>query len=146
MSASSARVCCITEPRGHATPSGLDPIRLIVNAPGGFVPLWSPGHDPALAVRRGRARPVQAIRSSPKARSSGFAEAILLWGDATPVKFAKRSDAWDFEIVVKRFDECNSDGCVLASAFFPDGGRHELSIYPKMFTQSRKEQIRNHGA
>jgi hypothetical protein len=29
----------------------------------------------------------------------------------------------------------------LASAFFPDPGQHELVIYPKMFTQSRKEQV-----
>ena len=25
--------------------------------------------------------------------------------------------------------------------FFPDAGRHELVIYPRMFTQSRKEQV-----
>jgi hypothetical protein len=30
---------------------------------------------------------------------------------------------------------------VLASAFFPDPGRHELVIYPKLFTQSHKEQV-----
>ena len=29
----------------------------------------------------------------------------------------------------------------LASAFFPDSGRHELVIYPKLFTQSEKEQV-----
>lgn len=134
-------VCCITEPRGHATPSGLDPIRLIVNAPGGFIPLWAKG----TTLRWRFAERTLAPFSDPIVAESAIerllAEAILLWGDATPVKFAKRSDAWDFEIVVKRFDECNSDGCVLASAFFPDGGRHELSIYPRMFTQSRQEQI-----
>ena len=30
---------------------------------------------------------------------------------------------------------------MLASAFFPDAGRHPLTIYPRMFTQSRKEQV-----
>ncbi len=134
-------VCCITEPRGHATPSGLDPIRLIVNAPGGFIPLWAKG----TTLRWRFAERTLAPFSDPIVAESAIerllAEAVLLWGDATPVKFAKRSDAWDFEIVVKRFDECNSDGCVLASAFFPDGGRHELSIYPRMFKQSRQEQI-----
>ena len=39
-------------------------------------------------------------------------------------------------------DNCNSNGgCTLASAFFPDPGRHKLMMYPKMFTQSRKEQV-----
>jgi hypothetical protein len=68
-------------------------------------------------------------------------EALLAWGDAVPVKFAKRADAWDFEVVMREADRCNINGCVLASAFFPDAGRHELVLYPKMFTQSRKEQV-----
>ena len=42
---------------------------------------------------------------------------------------------------VKPFDDCSPNGCVLASAFFPDGGRHELTIYPRMFTQSDDEQM-----
>jgi len=58
-----------------------------------------------------------------------------------PIKFAEREDVWDFEIVTKRSDDCDINGCVLASAFFPDAGRHELVIYPKMFTQIRKEQV-----
>jgi hypothetical protein len=65
----------------------------------------------------------------------------LTWSDAAPVKFAQRDDAWDFEIVVRQADRCNINGCVLASAFFPDAGRHELRIYPRMFTQSPKEQL-----
>ena len=66
--------------------------------------------------------------------------ALLAWGDAAPVKFAEREDAWDFEIVM-RPDQCNANGgCVLASAFFPDSGRHELAIHPKMFTQTKQEQ------
>jgi hypothetical protein len=68
-------------------------------------------------------------------------ETILAWGDAAPIKFAKRSDAWDFEIVMRRHDDCDINGCVLASAFFPDGGRHKLTLYPKMFTQDKKEQF-----
>jgi hypothetical protein len=68
-------------------------------------------------------------------------EALLAWGDAAPVKFARRNDAWDFEIVMRRADDCDINGCVLASAFFPDAGRHKLVIYPKMFEQSRQEQV-----
>jgi hypothetical protein len=65
----------------------------------------------------------------------------LAWGSAAPVKFTERNDAWDFEIVMRRADDCDNNGCVLASAFFPDGGRHELVVYPKMFSQSAKEQV-----
>lgn len=67
--------------------------------------------------------------------------ALLAWGDAAPVKFAEKTDVWDFEIVMKRNDDCDANGCVLASAFFPDSGRHQLTLYPKMFTQVRQEQV-----
>ena len=70
-----------------------------------------------------------------------LAEAILAWGDAAPVKFAERTDAWDFEIVMRASDDCDGSGCVLASAFFPDAGRHQLVLYPKMFSQDRQEQV-----
>ena len=65
----------------------------------------------------------------------------MAWEDAVPVKFASRSDAWDFEIVMRQADDCDTSGCVLASAFFPDAGRHKLVLYPKMFTQDREEQL-----
>jgi hypothetical protein len=68
-------------------------------------------------------------------------KAILAWGDAAPIKFAPNNDTWDFEIVMKPGDNCTISGCVLASAFFPDAGRHQLSLYPKMFDQSEKEQL-----
>lgn len=70
-----------------------------------------------------------------------FGEALLAWGDSTPVKFTEKNDAWDFEIVVREQDRCSANGCVLASAFFPDAGRHELVFYPTLFSQSRTEQI-----
>jgi hypothetical protein len=38
-------------------------------------------------------------------------------------------------------DQCTASGCVLGAGFFPDGGRHELELYPRMFTQVRKEQV-----
>ena len=68
-------------------------------------------------------------------------ETLLAWGDATPVRFSQRDDAWDFEIAVRKRDRCDVNGCVLASAFFPDAGQHELRIYPQMFAQSRKEKV-----
>jgi hypothetical protein len=47
-----------------------------------------------------------------------FAEALLEWGTAAPVKFTEDNDVWDFEIVMKRNDDCGASGSVLASAFF----------------------------
>lgn len=32
-------------------------------------------------------------------------------------------------------------GCTLACAFFPDGGQHDIVLYPTMFEQSVKERI-----
>jgi hypothetical protein len=68
-------------------------------------------------------------------------KALLLWQDAVPVKFAERTDAWDFEVVVQKNDDCDVNGCTLASAFFPDQGRHKLFVYPKSFEQPESEQI-----
>lgn len=50
-------------------------------------------------------------------------------------------DAWSFEVAMRDSDRCSTSGCTLASAFVPEAGRHELVLYPKMFTQSRKEQV-----
>lgn len=70
-----------------------------------------------------------------------FGQSLMAWGNAVPVRFIENEDVWDFEIVVREEDRCNISGCVLASAFFPDAGRHELVIYPKMFAQSKKERV-----
>jgi len=66
---------------------------------------------------------------------------LSAWGDAAPVRFTEESDNSDFEIVVKQSDSCNIQGCVLAQGFFPDAGRHQLLVFPKMFEQSQKEQV-----
>lgn len=62
-------------------------------------------------------------------------------GDAAPIKFTRDNDSWDFEIVYNISDDCDPNGCVLASAFFPDSGRHRLNIYPILFRQTEEEQI-----
>jgi hypothetical protein len=134
-------VVCDTDSRGHASPDGRSLIELVVDASEGFIPLWAKNvtlrwrfQERSLSFFQDPVEASAAIREL-------FGQAILAWGDAAPVKFAQRSDAWDFEIVVRDGDRCSVDGCVLASAFFPDAGRHELRIYPKLFTQSRDEQI-----
>src|SRR5262249_20714375 len=70
-----------------------------------------------------------------------MANALLGWSDAAPVKFTEKEDAWAFEISIRETDRCFTAGCVLASSFFPDPWRHELTIYPIMFTQDKHDQV-----
>jgi hypothetical protein len=134
-------VICDTDTRGHAVPGNRSPFELVVDASEGFIPLWAKD----MTLRWRFQEHSMSFFEDPAAAKTAIEEllgkALLAWGDAVPVKFAKREDAWDFEIVMREADRCNINGCVLASAFFPDPGRHELVIYPKMFTQSAKEQV-----
>jgi hypothetical protein len=134
-------IICDTEARGHETPNGMSEEQLVLDATEGFIPLWEKG-----TTLRWRFRERSLINfANPTAAKDAIkhllGEALTLWGDAAPVKFTEDEDVYDFEIVVRSGDECNPSGCVLASAFFPDAGRHELTIFPKMFTQTHKEQI-----
>ena len=132
---------CNTEDVGFETPRNLSPLDLVLHVSEGFIPLWEPSvilrwriREQSLAHLKDKAAAKNAVRTL-------LGKALLAWGDAAPVKFTERDDAWDFEIVVQEKDNCNPFGCVLASAFFPDAGRHELTIYPEMFDQVEQEQI-----
>jgi len=134
-------VRCDTDTRGHATPRGQSTLKIVVDASEGFIPLWA--KDMILRWRF-REHSMNFFESPAAAKAEIrklLGEALLAWGDASPVKFAERTDNWDFEIVMRQSDDCDSSGCVLASAFFPDAGRHKLILYPQMFAQSREEQI-----
>ncbi len=136
----SNRIVCDTEDRGQATPGGRGPLELAVDATDGFIPLWHEG-----SVLRWRFQERSFQRSGTEERKSSIVEimgeALAGWGSAAPVKFTRSADLWDFEIVMRNAPDCSTAGCVLASAFFPDGGRHELTIYPTMFEQSHEEQV-----
>lgn len=132
---------CDTDMRGHATPGGQGPEELVINASEGFIPLWDKGVTLRWQFAPGTLDHFQDPAAAERAIEALFARAVLAWGDAVPVKFAKRSDASDFQIVVRKNDDCDHIGCVLASAFFPDAGRHRLEIYPKMFEQADREQV-----
>ena len=67
-------------------------------------------------------------------------EAIGKWGNASPVKFQETNSTFDFEIIM-RPDNCNANGCTLASAFFPNSNLNVLTLHPKMFQQNRFEQV-----
>ena len=134
-------VVCDTEKRGFATPDNLDPLRLVVNAPGGVIPMWARGTTLQWRFRERSFRIFQNPTAAKAAVRQLFGEALLAWGDAAPIKFTEDDDVWDFEIVMRKEDDCDPNGCVLASAFFPDTGRHKLTLYPRMFTQSKQEQV-----
>jgi len=129
-------VLCITDNKGHKK----SPFELVVDASEGFIPLWD--ENVTLNWRFDKSfhdffkNPVQAKTEIKKL----FAEAVLAWEDACPIKFSENNDLWDFEITVLP-DRCNENGCVLASAFFPQQGQDKLVIYPNLFSQSRQEQV-----
>ena len=135
------RVICNTDTRGYPTPQNRSPLKLVVDATEGFIPLWAENTH----LRWRFQEQSMGYFADPDAAASEIerllGEALLAWGEAAPVRFVKRSDAWDFEIAMVPNDECDNTGCVLASAFFPDSGRHELLLYPMLFQQSPEEQV-----
>lgn len=135
------KIVCDTEPRGHATPRGRSPLEIVVDASEGFIPLWARNSTLRWQFRESSMRAFKNPAAAKTMIRKLFGEALLAWGDAAPVKFSEKSDAWDFEIVMRRSDDCDANGCVLASAFFPDAGRHQLILYPQMFAQSHEEQV-----
>jgi hypothetical protein len=132
---------CDTETRGHATPQGRSPLEAVVNASEGFIPVWIKDTTLRWRFRESTMRYFRRPAAAKTEIRKLLGAALLAWGDAAPVKFAERTDVSDFEIVMRKNDDCDANGCVLASAFFPDSGRHLLTLYPKMFSQVREEQV-----
>ncbi|WP_162651212.1 matrixin family metalloprotease [Lentilitoribacter sp. Alg239-R112] len=135
---------CETDSIGHAEPPlARSPTELVVHAADGFIPLW---RQDVILRWRFQERSL-AIFKQPEAAKQYLrqilANGIMLWRDSVPIKFreVETGDTWDFEYVFNWQDKCiPNGGCTLASAFFPDGGRHELNVYPKLFEQSEQEQ------
>lgn len=134
-------VRCDTENRGHPTPRGRSPLEIVLDASEGFIPLWVKDTTLRWHYRDSSFEAFDDPAAAKAAFEQLFGEAVLAWEDAAPVKFAKRDDSWDFEVVMRSADDCDPNGCVLASAFFPDAGRHQLVLYPRMFEQPLEEQI-----
>ncbi|MCP9237695.1 matrixin family metalloprotease [Lewinella sp. JB7] len=134
-------VLCDTDSIGHAQPDGRSSTELVLDAPQGFIPLWAPNstlmwrfQERSFAIYRNPLAAKQYIRNL-------LTEAILAWGDAVPVRFSERPHGVDFEIAINPAAKCYPAGCVLASAFFPDSGQHELILYPTLFEQDAQEQL-----
>jgi hypothetical protein len=128
-------VLCVTDSRGFKTHHNRSSLEIRVDATDGFIPLW----DEGVTLRyRFNKRSIQRYFEDPE---SAKTEILQLWGDAAPVKFSHDENLADFEIVMIQSADCDANGCVLASAFFPDAGRHRFNIYPTMFDQTRQEQV-----
>jgi hypothetical protein len=112
---------------------------IVVDTSGGFVPLWA---EHSVLRWRFDETSLQAF-ADPEAAKAGmrrlFEAAVADWGFC-PATFVEDDRLYDFQIVMRRQKRCSPNGCVLASAFFPDGGQHELVIYPSMFEQDEREQ------
>lgn len=135
------KLICTTDKIGHASPGNRSPLEIVLDASEGFIPLWEEGS----ILRWAFDESTLALYSNPEGIKKHvrrlLGEALTLWGDSAPVHFSENSDVWDFKIRVEVDDNCNPSGCTLARAFFPDSGRHDLLLFPKMFEQSLKEQV-----
>jgi hypothetical protein len=134
-------VICETDTRGYATPDNKSITEIVVDASDGFIPLWAKETTLRWRFQESSMSFFEDPEAAKQAISNILGEAILAWGDAAPVKFDQTSSTWDFEIRMKANADCSPRGCVLASAFFPDAGRHQLDIYPTMLDQPRADQI-----
>lgn len=130
-------IICRTEVRARKR----NILRIVVDATEGFVPLW----EENLVLRWGFNEASLAGFQNPKAIKDKTREllgkAIAAWGDAAPIRFTENDDNSDFQMVVEQHDDCTPQGCTLAQAFFPDAGRHDLFVFPKMFGQNDHEQV-----
>ena len=131
-------IICATESRGSVR----NIAELQLDATQGFIPLWCEG---AILRWRFQARSLDRFEAPGEVKAKIEAllcQALRAWGDAVPVAFARDDDTWDFQIVIQEVERCDAqNACVLASAFFPDSGRHDLVIYPTLFKQDPAEQV-----
>lgn len=134
------KILCITE---DATPPPGDEQTVddIVIGLGGHIPLWAKGTTLRWRFRTSSFEKYVDPGAAMQAIQALLEDAVSAWGSAAPVTFVYDNESWDFEVAMRSQDDCNAWGCVLASAFFPDSGRHSLDIFPKMLEQSRQERL-----
>lgn len=134
------RVICITDSKGYPEPDNKDLREIRLDASNSFIPLWEKGVTLNWRFNKSFGSFFQNPENAKAGVRNLFGEAIIAWQDACPIKFHEDEDAWDFEIAMHA-EDCDSSGCVLASAFFPAQGQDTFYIYPTMFKQSYEEQI-----
>ncbi len=133
-------VICVTDSKGFAHPDNKDLAEIRVDSSDGFIPVWDKGVTLNWRFNKSFGSHFKKPEAAKAQIKKLFGEAIVAWKDACPIKFHEDNDAWDFEIAMHNTD-CDNSGCVLASAFFPDQGKHTFFIYPTMLEQSHQEQL-----
>lgn len=134
-------IVCNTEPRGYRMPENRSLLEHRIHTTEGIVPLWEQGQTLRWHFQE---RSLSAFARQEELKSyirRLLGKALESWGNAAPIKFSEQEDAWDFEISVKSEKDCDINGCVAASAFFPDDGRHEFVVYPSLFDLNADEQL-----
>ncbi|WP_444890201.1 matrixin family metalloprotease [Microbulbifer sp. DLAB2-AA] len=132
---------CVTDKVGYPALENRSPLDLVLHSGEGYIPLW--GKDVTLRWKFDE-ESLRYFKNPDEVKNyirALLGEALLKWGDASPVKFNENPNVWDFKIRVEPVESCSVVGCTLARAFFPNSGRNELVLFPTMFEQSRKEQV-----
>src|SRR5262245_21731756 len=101
-------VICDTDTRGYPTPGNRSPAEIVVDASEGFIPLWAQDMTLRWRFQEYSMTYFEDPEAAKAAIEELLGEAILAWGDAAPVRFSKRTDAYDFEIVMRDADRCNA--------------------------------------
>lgn len=133
---------CGTGHKGTPDPIARSPLELWVHVGDGVIPLWEPNrvlkwrfHEPSTSQFANPEAAKTALRNYMDA-------AMQAWGDAAPIALKERTgpnEVWDFELRISPSENCTTNGCTLARAFFPDSGRHDLLLYPTLFQQTEEE-------
>lgn len=134
-------IVCETESMGHKNPQNRSPLEIVLDASEGFIPLWKKNSTLKWRFQNRSFSRFNNGAALKRSIRSWMSKALIEWGTAAPVRFKENTDVWDFEVIMMSQDNCRGGGCVLASAFFPDPGRNEVKIYPKLFEQPESERI-----
>ncbi|MFA0813793.1 matrix metalloproteinase-11 [Microbulbifer epialgicus] len=132
---------CVTDKVGFPTLGNKSPLDLVLHSGEGYIPLWEKGTTLRWKFDEGSLKYFKNTDEIKQYIRVLLGEALLKWGDASPVRFNENPNVWDFKIRVEPVENCSVAGCTLARAFFPNPGRNELVLFPTMFEQSRKEQV-----
>lgn len=123
---------CATEKRSDG--ADFDPRDLMIDVGSGLALLWAENTTLRWCIDKSSLRLFPDRTEGEKYTVTLMNDAIRQWGVASPVKFQQvfESDVWDFRVRYASAPDCDSNGCVLASAYFPDAGQHDLVIYPTL--------------
>jgi len=116
-------------------------LRIMVDSTDGVIPLWAPNQ----ALRWGFDLPSfeQTFQDSKGVMEfvrKAIESALTSW-DFLPIQFIYQETNTDFRVKMISQKDCDSSGCVLASAFFPDSNRNTVYLYPTLFEEPNLSDI-----